>query len=106
MIFRNVQFIDDSAFCHLKLSSMKPEGGNDTSVFEKDLLIDVVCQFEKIDDTDTAIGTDIFCASWSGSWKSSLRPREPPRIVWKSSILLKIFSPLPTFVPGVPSPVS
>jgi hypothetical protein len=43
MIPRNVQFIDGSAFCNVKFSSIGIESGNHTFVVENDLLIDIVC---------------------------------------------------------------
>jgi hypothetical protein len=43
MIPRNIQFIDGSAFCSVKLLSITIKSGNNTFIVEKDLLIDIHC---------------------------------------------------------------
>jgi hypothetical protein len=42
VIPRSVQFIDGSAFCHVKLSSCEIESGDDRFVFEHEFLIDIL----------------------------------------------------------------
>jgi hypothetical protein len=75
LIPRNVQFIDGSAFCNVKLSSITIESGNTPFVVEQNLLIDIIfhkliSNFSKSSKVDIPNHFEIICSSCFSNCKS------------------------------------